>query len=219
MEKPRRPVLFENPVLDSIDLHDDPGARQEIAQKTALAIYFGARATNPKDSGEQVSAAQKAGAVNLQKILELVENEGLDTLAQLWADCPPDTLAGVLWRLFALHEWARRDPRTLSERYRLGVTQVPVQEVIAGLDRDNEPADLQRLLEAILSGAFTGDLCDALDRAAAFCKVLVAGILAEPVGVDSASYVYKSKNADALARTAEELRVAASLDRAGKLIS
>lgn len=219
MEKPRRPVLFENPVLDSIDLHDDPVSRQEIAQKTALAIYFGARATEAQEPGEPASEAQKAGAVNLQKILELVENEGLDTLAQLWADCPPDTLAGVLWRLFALHEWARRDPQTLSERYRLGVIQVPVQEVIAGLDRDNEPADLQRVLEAILSGAFTGDLCDALDRAAAFCKVLVAGILAEPAEVNSTWHTHKSKSADALARTAEELRTAASLDRAGKLIS
>ncbi|MGO1318346.1 MAG: hypothetical protein ACTMIR_15115, partial [Cellulomonadaceae bacterium] len=138
----------------------DPALRSEIAHATALALVADAR------------AAEDPGVVT--RLVRLVETEGLDVVAALWADSPATTLPGTLWRLYVLREWVRRDPDSVTLRYRLGVASAPVQEAVAGA-AGTSPEDMLRLADAVLSGVFVGDLAVAIERAAAFCRILATG--------------------------------------------
>ena len=107
--------------------------------------------------------------------MSLVEREGLDVVAALWSDSPADSLPGALWRLYVLREWVRRDPATVADRYRLGVAAAPVHDVVAGVADAPGPADVLAVADEVLSGVYTGDLDVALERAAAFSRVLATG--------------------------------------------
>lgn len=44
------------------------------------------------------------------RLVGLVDELGLDTIAELWSVMPACTLPGALWRLYALREWVTRSP-------------------------------------------------------------------------------------------------------------
>lgn len=185
----------------------DPALRSEIAHTTAGAIVHQGRS-----SGDDPAL--------VERLVSLVEAEGLDVIAAMWSDSPADTLPGALWRLYVLREWVRRDPRTLAERYRLGVEAAPVHDVVAGVASPPGPSDLRDLADAVLSGVYTGDLAVALERGAAFCRVLATGAAfdadhLETTDSDAANRL--TRGASSLVRTAEELEHAASLWRAERL--
>jgi len=191
---------------DALPGEVDPALRDEIAHATARALVDRARTTeDPKV---------------VERLIHLVENEGLDTVAGLWADASAVSLPGALWRLYVLREWVRRDMPTVMLRYRLGVEAAPVQEAVAGVPSPPEPGDLQVLADAVLSGVFTGDLAVALERAGAFCRILSTGAafdadsreIADPTGATR-----MTRGASSLLRTAEELERAADLWRTGSL--
>ena len=58
-----------------------------------------------------------------QRLLELVDEIGLSTLADLWSGRPARTLPGALWRLYFIREWMRTDStgvgRVVAARGRL----------------------------------------------------------------------------------------------------
>jgi len=141
-------------------------------------------------------------------------------VAGLWADSPAETLPGALWRLYVLREWVRRDPTTVAERFRLGVDAAPVHEVVAGVVSPPGPSDVRTVADAVLSGVFAGDLAVALERAAAFCRILAVGAAfdADSVDlVDSDRGTRLTRGAASLTRTAEELEQAATMWRADRL--
>jgi hypothetical protein len=184
----------------------DPALRDEVAHATAAALVAGGRAS---DDDEVV-----------ERLLRLVEREGLDLVAALWADSPADSLPGALWRLYVLREWVRRDPERVADRYRQGVDAVPVASAVAGVAQPPGPDDVRAAIDAVLSGVYTGDLATALDRAAAFCRVLAVGAafdadhldLLDPGAADR-----QTRGASSLLRTADELARDAELWRAGRL--
>lgn len=184
----------------------DPARRDEVAHTTARAVVHRARAAEDPEV--------------VARLVRLVEDEGLDMIAELWSDAAPATLPGALWRLYALREWVRRDPRTIGLRYRLGVDVAPVQEVVAGVPRPPTPSDLRELADTVLSGVYTGDLAVALERAAAFCHILATGAAydadAREVG-DPVAAARTTRGAADLVGTAGELEHAAALWRAGSL--
>lgn len=184
----------------------DPALRGEIAHTTAAAIVHRARASEDPEV--------------VERLVRLVEDEGLDVVAALWADSSADTLPGALWRLYVLREWVRRDPVTVAERFRLGVVAAPVHEVVAGVVTPTGPGDVRDVADAVLSGVFAGDLAVALERAAAFCRVLAVGAAfdADYVDVVDGGHAARlTRGAASLVRTAEELEHAASLWRARRL--
>ena len=203
--RPRRPVLVD-PAGDWHAGGVDPALRAQVAHATAAALVSGGRASSDP-------------AV-LARLLALVETEGLDVVAALWADSPADTLPGALWRLYVLREWVRRDPAVIADRYRQGVEAVPVEGVVAGVASPPGPVDVREAVDAVLSGVYTGDLATALDRAAAFCRVLATGAaldadhldLVDPRGADR-----QTRGASSLLRTADELTHAGTLWRSGRL--
>ncbi|QGQ20869.1 hypothetical protein GC089_03885 [Cellulomonas sp. JZ18] len=180
--------------------------RGEIAHTTAAALVHRARASQDPDV--------------VARLVALVETEGLDTVAAMWADSPADTLPGALWRLYVLREWVRRDPRTVADRYRMGVAAAPVHDAVAGVAQAPGPQDVQSVADQVLSGVYSGDLAVALERAAAFCRVLATGAAFDADHldvVDPGAALRTTRGAASLVRTAEELDAAAVLWRRGRL--
>ncbi len=202
----RRPAMLTPQQADEIVGDIDPAARSEAAHTAAAAIVHGGRA-----------ASDDAALVD--RLVHLVESEGIDTVAALWADSPADTLPGALWRLYLLREWTQVDPRTIAERYRLGVEVAEVAGVVAGVADTPGPDEIRELADAVLSGVFRGDLDVALERAGAFCRVLATGAALDADTISGSDDVAQrvTRNAGALLDTAGELEHAASLWRADRL--
>ena len=203
----RRPAMLSAERAELLPGDPDPADRNELAHSTATALVTGGRAG--------------ADDADLQRrLVHLVDAEGLDLLAQLWAASPAETLPGALWRLYLLREWTRRDSRTISERYHLGVGRAEVAGVVAGVVSPPGPQEVCDLADAVLHGVFSGDLDVALDRAAAFLYVLVAGTALDADWVESTDADHAAeltRRAGALQSTADDLHQAAALWRAGKL--
>jgi len=184
----------------------DPALRSELAHTTAEAIVRGGRAN--------------ADPELLERLVTLVDREGLEVVAALWADSPANTLPGALWRLYALREWVRRDPAIIAERYRLGLPAAQVHDVVAGVASPPGPAEVVEGLDAVLSGVYAGELDVALERGAAFCRVLATGAAFDAdyvEGVDEDVADAITRRASSMVRTADELEHAAALWRAGRL--
>ncbi|QAY69817.1 hypothetical protein [Xylanimonas protaetiae] len=202
----RRPARLDPRDAEELVGASDPALRDEVAHTTARAVVHRAR------------AAEDPALV--ERLVHLVETEGLDAVAALWADAAPVSLPGALWRLYVLREWVRRDPQTVALRYRLGVGAAPVHEAVAGVAAPPGPEDLRALADAVLSGVYAGDLAVALERAASFCRILATGAAfdadareaADPDGADRLT-----RGGAGLLRTAEELEKAAGYWRTGAL--
>ncbi|MFV0252763.1 MAG: hypothetical protein ACK5H2_05450 [Beutenbergiaceae bacterium] len=203
----RRPAMLTADQAESIVGDIDPAVKSEAAHTTAAAIVHGGRAG--ADDKELV-----------ERLVRLVETEGLDAIAAIWADSPADTLPGALWRLYLLREWTRREPQTIAERYRLGVARAEVAGAVAGVADTPGPDEIRTLADAVLSGVFRGDLDVALERAGAFCRVLATGsaLDADHVAVSDEEFATRlTRNAGALVDTAVELERAGALWRADRL--
>lgn len=204
--KPRRPAALHWRDAEQIPGDQDPALRGEIAHRTANIVVHGARSSEDPDV--------------VDRLIRLVDTEGVDTIAELWADAAPDTLPGALWRLYMLREFVRRDPEHTTRRYRLGIAAAPVAEAIAGAAEIPEPRDLRRVVDAVLGGVYGGDLAVALERAAAFCRLLALGSAFDADGLDLVSEEQSRRvtfAAAAMDRTADELEESASLWRRGRL--
>ena len=139
----------------------DPARVTEVAHETAAVIVRTGRAAH--------DPALTA------KLVALVDDLGLSTVAELWAARPARSLPGALWRLYVLREWVRRDPVGASADYAAGIQFADVPHVVAGVAEPPGPVELQELTDAILTGVFDGDLAIALLRASSFCRVVAAG--------------------------------------------
>lgn len=205
--RPRRPAMLDAQTAERIVGDVDPALRSEAAHTTAAVLVHRGR-----DGAEDPAL--------VARLVSLVDAEGLDTIAALWSQSPPVTLPGALWRLYLLREWVRRDPRTIAERYHLGVQRAEVPGVIAGVASPPGPDEVLRTADAVLAGVYDGDLDVALDRAASFFRVVATGVALDAdwvEGTDDALAVLMTRRAGSLLTTAEELEQAAEMARAGRL--
>lgn len=205
-ERPRRPTYRPPESLDRASFEPGPDERAEAAHSTAAALV--ARGREAHDP--EVTA----------RLVRLVEEQGLDVLAELWADRPARSLPGALWRLYVLREWVRRDPPGASRDYAAGHRLAMVRHVVAGVAEPPGPDQVGEMTDAVLTGVFDGDLGVALERAAAFCHVVAAGRAQraeddEERDPDGASQL--TQRAASLQRTGEDLEAAAARWREGLL--
>jgi hypothetical protein len=179
---------------------DDGGTKTELASMTAQVMLR--RAKTDKDPEL------------LNRVLTLVEREGIDTIAQYWRRAPAETLAGVLWRLYLLQQITRRDAEAVTNWYRAGAITAQVDNAVAGTVDPPTPDSLNTLVDQVLSGFFTGDLGVALDRASAYSRVLATGVAKE---ADSRDHDDRA-HASAMTVTASKLeQMAAELGRAARM--
>ena len=134
-----------------------PFARAELAEATAVAVITHGRAT---------------GAEGL---VDLADRVGLDTLAELWRTEQPSSLPGALWALYLLRRWTQTNGTEVTRLWRAGRPYAPADEVVAGVSDDADPAAMSALADAVLRGAYHGDFDVALERAAAFFRVIATG--------------------------------------------
>lgn len=161
VDHPRRPAYLGPAALDAVRGGGDPALREEAAQTTARLLVDGARG-----SDDELVASRLVG---------LADEHGLEVLSSLWADAPPESLAGALWRLFVLRQWVHADPLGAAREFAEGRTSVPVMEVVAGVGDPPGPDEVRRSVDAVLRGVARGDVATTFERAAAFARVVAAG--------------------------------------------
>jgi hypothetical protein len=136
---------------------DAPFSRSEIANATAVAVITHGRASGGRS------------------LVDLADRVGLDTLAELWHDEEPSSLPGALWALYLLRRWCRCNADEVTRLWSAGRAFAPADEVVAGVADDLDPDAVGRLADAVLTGAYEGDFAVALERAAAFFRVVSEG--------------------------------------------
>ena len=196
---PRRPVFLGPQAWEAFEGGLDPADRVEAAHVTARVLVGRARSTDD----EQTHA----------RLVTLADDHGLDAVASLWSQCAPESLPGALWRLYALRAWVHADPEGASREFDAGRRLAPVLEVVAGVAEPPGPAEVEHLVDSVLGGVAAGDLAVALERAAAFCRVVAAGRAATAADDDLAA----GSRAARLVDTAAQLERAATAARAGSL--
>lgn len=211
---PRRPAFFAPLSMDSRGGPEslDPARITEVAHETAAVIVKTGRAAHDPEL--------------TARLVALVDDLGLSTVAELWADRPARSLPGALWRLYALREWVGRDGPGASADYSAGIRFADVQHVVAGVAEPPGPAEMRELTDAILTGVYEGDLAIALERASSFCRVVAAGRVqrANDADVDDAHDhdqrwgSTQTRRAASMHTTGEDLEACARLWRQGDLL-
>lgn len=141
----------------------DPAEVRDATERAANLLVRGARAT---------------GEVQVRdRLIHLAETEGLDSLAELWAGAPAESVAGCLWRLYLLRTWVYADPVGAARQFDAG-RAAEVARVVAGVADPPGPVELQTMADQVLGGIATTDFADVLLRGAAFARVVAAGRLA-----------------------------------------
>jgi len=118
-------------------------------------------------------------------MVDLADRVALDTLAELWRTEQPSSLPGALWALYLLRRWCQGNGAEVTRLWRAGRAYAPADEVVAGVADDADPAAMAELADAVLHGAYHGDFDVALERAAAFFRVIASG-RRESCGPDAA---------------------------------
>jgi len=139
----------------------DPAELAEAADRAATLLVRGAH-----DSDDDGIA---------ERLLHLADTEGIETIAEVWASAPGDTLAGCLWRLYLLRSWVYADPAGVAREFEAGRARAPVARVVAGVADPPGPDELKAMIDQVLRGIAEGEFADVLFRAAAFARVVATG--------------------------------------------
>ena len=100
-----RPARLDPEAAEQIEGSTDTAVASELAHRAAQALIGGFPGTETEDDPITRSGVVAAVAAN-----------GIDDIAELWADSPATTLPGTLWRLFLVREWIRRDLELVARR-------------------------------------------------------------------------------------------------------
>lgn len=206
-ETPRRPQ-FRTPteMESSAGTVAGPAETSEAAHETAAALVGQGRASEDPQLRE--------------RLVHLVDELGVATVAELWAERPAVSLPGALWRIYLLREWVHRDPAGASADYAAGMRHADVAHVVAGAAEPPGPHEIREVGDAIVRGVYDGDLAVALERAAAFCQVVAVGRAHradEEDGHNDPGAERATRTAGSLVTTAADLRRCAALWRTSRL--
>ena len=154
-------MKLESAFFEEIEGGQDPALVSEAADRAANLLVRGAHGAEDPEVAERV--------------LHLAETEGIETIAEVFAGSPADSLAGCLWRLFVLRQWVYADAVTAAREYDAGRRSAPVAQVVAGVADPPGPAELKTMVDEVLRGIAGSDFADVLFRAAAFARVVATG--------------------------------------------
>lgn len=199
-----RPVSRPSSVVENLAAGGDPAELSSVAYDTAAALLHHVRSSPDPETVEQMVA--------------YADSHGAAEFAELWADAPPISLPGAMWRLYALRTQVTGSVTEASYIFRTGLPlDDGISPVVAGVSWPPDPTELVSLITQILRGAFTGDFGLALDRAAAFAHVMSFGASALAGDADPArGERYRQLGASFMA-TSKDLSRAAAKFRAGRL--
>jgi len=192
-----RPITPGDRFFEGIESdHPDPARMAEAADRAAHVLVRSAH-----DSDDQEIA---------ERVLHLADTEGIEAIAEVWADRPADTIAGCLWRLYLLRSWVYADPVGVAREFEAGRVRAAVDGVVAGVADPPGPDELRAMVDQVLRGIAASDFADVLLRAAAFARVVATGRAELPDGDTVA--------AARIQCVADQLDRAARLELAGNLV-
>jgi hypothetical protein len=206
-ERFHKPTLFPSGMFEAFLGGDDPAQISRVAHETAHALL--ARVRSEPDPEV------------VDRLVAFTDEHGIDALAELWSRSSPKSLPGALWRIYLLRLLIRQDAQGTALFYQRGVDVLSsIDPVVVGAPAAAGPGEVTELADRILRGVFEGDFAVALERAAAFCRVMVAGCVSiaddrEKMDPERASEL--TKRALRLTRTAEELAACARQWRSDSL--
>lgn len=152
---------------------------QLISQRDTAAAMHSAYATAHlligTDTEQDSSRRGTRDEDTIRRFITVVDEVGLDTIAELWKPAPAVSLPGALWRLYALRTWINNNPHEATTWYSAGVTANTSAEAVAGVASPPGPAEVAQAADSILHGVFVGDVSIALARAAAFVSITARG--------------------------------------------
>lgn len=191
-----RPLARWSDYFDEFEGGADPALVSEAAERAATLLVRGAR-----DSSDDAVA---------ERLLHLAETEGIETIAEVWAGSPADSLAGCLWRLYLIRAWVHADPLRAAREYDAGRARAEVAEVVAGVADPPGPDELRAMIDEVLRGIATSDFADVLLRASAFARVVATGraVLAEPTDAEVRRMLLLAEQLEASARLELDDRLA-----------
>lgn len=210
--RPARPTQLDPALTEHMAGGLDPEEISEMSHASAAALL------------DRVHHTQDSQIV--QRVITLVDTEGVDLIAELWSHSEPESLPGILWRLYLLRTWMRKNTSTIAYLWRLGEPVTTASSAIAGVDQAPSEQDIAHTADSILSGAFTGDFAVALERASAFVDVVMRGMTVRAKALerkegaqgDSAAVIANlNRTASNLRTTANDFRHGANLWRRGRL--
>jgi hypothetical protein len=157
--RPHRPARYAD-LTGFIDAAGgvSPSSRAEMAAATAQAVLQAGR--SPGDGA---------------RVVALADRVGIDTLAELWRDADPVSLPGTLWALYLLRQWCRSAPEEVVRLWRAGQPLAQPDAAVAGVGDFADVVAVQGMADAILAGVYRGEFDVALERAAAFFRVVAQG--------------------------------------------
>jgi hypothetical protein len=157
-----KPVRRPSETFDRLFAAEDPAEVSRAAHSTAAALLSRVRDERDPEA--------------VERLVAFTSSHGIDDIAELWSRSPAKTLPGSLWRLYLLQLSIHDDSATAALLYDRGRVELASSDaVVVGAPVPAGPGELVALIDTILRGAFQGDFADALDRAAAFCRVQASG--------------------------------------------
>ncbi|GAB3519088.1 hypothetical protein [Arthrobacter monumenti] len=204
--RPHKPKPFAPADFEPFAGGADPARVSEAAHLAAQALVHHGRASDDPEVTE--------------RLVKLADEQGLEAVAELWAESPPRSLPGALWRLYALRTAAQQNPERISAYFTAGKDVAQVSNVVAGVAEPPGAEEVKTMANTILSGAFEGDFDVALERSAAFCRVVALGqaTMADDSEMSNEHRASKlTRESHQLVKTAEDLEHAAASWRRGEL--
>ncbi|OFS67825.1 hypothetical protein HMPREF3167_06980 [Trueperella sp. HMSC08B05] len=194
MSTPRRPAQLKPEQVEMIEGGADTAATSELAHTSAQAIVPLGR-THEEDPEVR------------ERVLALITDEGVDTIAESWVSSPEESLPGVLWRGFLLSEWIRRYPQEAEERFaaaRLALADDEPEKA----EQVAAPREVRALWDEVFKGSFTGDFAGVL-RASARLTDFLGRVQPTWISSDDHPMATEVTRRDtAMLRTADDFRLA-----------
>ena len=167
-----KPTQFSGSKFDEFEGGADPAHISRVAHETAQALLSRVRG-NPDP-------------VVIERLVAFTDEQGIDAIAELWAQSSARSLPGALWRVYLMRLLIKQSPEDIAFLFQRGTEITPtIDHVVAGAPTPTGPAEIVELADQILRGLFQGDFAIALDRAAAFCRLAAAGATSVADDVDN----------------------------------
>lgn len=162
MNKPRRPAQLDDAQIEAIEGGADVAYNSELAHTSAQALLRMGRHFREHDPAV------------IARILQLVDEEGVDVIAESWVNSPDDSLPGILWRGYLLREWIRREPDAVALRYNAAqaLMETGDEEERRRFIAIPKPGVLRQEWDLVFKGAYEGDMPELLVGSARFLNVL-----------------------------------------------